>query len=64
MDSSLLGSPFLGWDEKHTKEREHAPIFQQQYDNCLASREQRERERTFKSRHMSESEASPRTDLD
>ncbi|RYR13202.1 hypothetical protein Ahy_B04g070315 [Arachis hypogaea] len=29
MDSSLLGSPHLGWDEKHTKEREHARIFQQ-----------------------------------
>ncbi|RYR08372.1 hypothetical protein Ahy_B05g076029 [Arachis hypogaea] len=29
MDSSLLGSPLLGRDEKHTKEREHAFIFQQ-----------------------------------
>ncbi|RYQ83541.1 hypothetical protein Ahy_B10g102263 [Arachis hypogaea] len=51
MDSSLLGSPLLGRDEKHAKEREYAFIFQQlletilkQYDNCLASREQAERE--------------------
>ncbi|KAL4293123.1 hypothetical protein AHAS_Ahas18G0096600 [Arachis hypogaea] len=29
MDSSLLGSPLLGRDEKHTKERENAFIFQQ-----------------------------------
>ncbi|RYR73052.1 hypothetical protein Ahy_A02g007334 [Arachis hypogaea] len=29
IDSSLPGSPLLGRDEKHTKEREHARIFQQ-----------------------------------
>ncbi|RYQ99359.1 hypothetical protein Ahy_B07g087289 [Arachis hypogaea] len=29
MDFSLPGSPFLGRDEKHTKEREHARIVQQ-----------------------------------
>ncbi|QHN85955.1 Transposon protein [Arachis hypogaea] len=29
MDFSLPGSPLLGQDEKHTKEREHACIFQQ-----------------------------------
>ncbi|RYR67398.1 hypothetical protein Ahy_A03g013741 [Arachis hypogaea] len=54
---SLPGSPLLGRDEKHTKDREHAHIFQQVHhtqqllesiceatDNCLASREKRERE--------------------
>ncbi|RYQ99167.1 hypothetical protein Ahy_B07g087056 [Arachis hypogaea] len=57
MDSSLSGLPLLGRDEKHTKVREHAYFFNKfitrnssliqfvkQYDNCLGSREQRERE--------------------
>ncbi|QHN85357.1 Transposon protein [Arachis hypogaea] len=57
MGSNLSGSPLLGKDEKHTKEREHAFIFNKfitrnssliqfvkQYDNCLRSREQAERE--------------------
>ncbi|RYR01587.1 hypothetical protein Ahy_B06g080470 [Arachis hypogaea] len=57
MGSNLSGSPLLGRDEKHTKEREHASFFNKfitrnssliqfvkQYDNCLGSREQAERE--------------------
>ncbi|RYR26316.1 hypothetical protein Ahy_B02g060547 [Arachis hypogaea] len=44
MDFGLLGSPLLCRDEKHIKEREYAFIFQQQYDNCQASRDQAERE--------------------
>ncbi|QHN92781.1 Protein FAR-RED ELONGATED HYPOCOTYL [Arachis hypogaea] len=58
MGFNLSGSPLLGRDEKHTKEREHAFIFLtsslsgtshlskfvKQYDNCLGSREQTERE--------------------
>ncbi|RYR14844.1 hypothetical protein Ahy_B04g071547 isoform A [Arachis hypogaea] len=55
MDSSLSQSPLLGRHEKHTKESMHAFFnkfitcnrsliqFVKQYDNCLESREQRER---------------------
>ncbi|RYR53541.1 hypothetical protein Ahy_A06g028713 [Arachis hypogaea] len=57
MNFNLFRSPLLGQDEKHTKKRAHTYYFNKfitwnssliqfvkQYDNCLGSREQRERE--------------------
>ncbi|QHN81326.1 Protein FAR-RED ELONGATED HYPOCOTYL [Arachis hypogaea] len=57
MGSNLSGSPLLGRDEKHTKEQSMHSFFNKfitrnisliqfvkQYDNCLGSREQAERE--------------------
>ncbi|RYR73562.1 hypothetical protein Ahy_A02g007955 [Arachis hypogaea] len=51
MDSGLLGSPLLGRDEKHTKEREHAFIFQEVHHTEYLLETIREAIRQLPSKH-------------